>query len=162
MPAAQRTPSGPRQHTSSLHPGPRRLSLSTCTRHVKRPSPRRMRLRVSTRTETSDPSDGSSSVFVGQAQDEGPVRKRLSGQTGLRRERQIEIPAEVDHQQPESSGASKLIGGPQALAPAGETNHRERSQVDAALGRIGGKEGALGPGNPRDRIALAAAPGAPG
>ena len=40
---------------------------------------------------------------------------------------------------PESAGSGELIGGPQALAPAGEANHRERGQVDAALGRIGGK-----------------------
>ena len=45
------------------------------------------------------------------------MRKRLSGQTGLRREREIETPAKVDYQQPESSGSGELLGGPQALAP---------------------------------------------
>ena len=68
------------------------------------------------------------------------MRKRLSGQTGLRREREIETPAQIDHQQPESPGSGELLGGPQALTPAGEANHRERGQVDAAFGRIGGKK----------------------
>ena len=82
------------------------------------------------------------------------MRKRLSGQAGLRRKRQIEIPAQIDHQQPESAGPGKLLGGPQALAPSGETNHRKRRQVDAPLRRIGRKERALGPRDPCGRLTL--------
>ena len=82
------------------------------------------------------------------------MRKRLSGQTSLRRERQIETPAQIDHQQLESAGPGELLGSPQALATVGEPNHRERRQIDAPFRRIRREERALGPGDPRDRLAV--------
>ena len=82
------------------------------------------------------------------------MRERLLGQSGLHGERQIETLAEIDHQQPEGAGAGEPVGGPQAVAHVVEPNHRQRRQIDAPLGRIRREEGALGPADPRDRLAL--------